>query len=144
MRLPVRLTVLLVVCATKAQAVVSGSEQRVALSGVEVTKAFTGFSISYAPSGWADAGIHEEYHKGGIWRGFYYSRGPVPFAGKWRVSKGQLCVSPDTSAIVSRWFVGERCRTVWRDKTTGRLLVKHLNPRLEDDTYSVQVRDLRR
>lgn len=144
MRLPIRLTVLLVVCATEAQAVVSGSEQKVALSGMEITKAFTGFSISYSPSGSADAGVHEEYHEGGIWRGFYYSRGPVPFAGRWRVSKGQLCVSPDTSALVSRWFVGERCRTVWRDKVTGLLLVKHLNPRLKDNPYSVRVRDLRR
>jgi hypothetical protein len=143
-RLPIKSTVLLLVCATEAQAVAKGSEKKVALSGMEITKSFTGSSINYSPSGWADADIHEEYHRSGTWRGFYYSRGPVPFAGKWRVSKGQLCVSPDTSAVASRWFVGERCRTVWRDKTTGRLLVKHLNPRLEDDPYSVQVRDLRR
>lgn len=101
------------------------------LNGHEIRTALTGNFISYYPAGMADAGIHEEFHEGGFWRGKYYSRGPMGFTGHWMTRNGQLCVSPDKGTIVARWFSGDHCRAVWRDKA-GQLFLEHLNPHLQE------------
>jgi hypothetical protein len=99
------------------------------LGGGDIRIALFGKLIAYEPAGSADAGIHEEFRKGGLWQGIYYSRGPVRFSGRWMVQGDQLCVLPDRRAIVALWFDGRRCRSVWRAGKTGRLLIEHLSPR---------------
>ena len=99
------------------------------LSGGEVRRALTGKLIAYSPPGWADAGVHEEFHPDGSWRGLGYSRGPVPFSGGWSIRGDQLCVRPAPRSMVAAWFEGSRCRYLWRDRATGPLRIEHLDPR---------------
>ncbi|MBO9622665.1 MAG: hypothetical protein J7500_08125 [Sphingomonas sp.] len=98
------------------------------LGAAEIRAALSGKVIAYGPKGWADAGIHEEFQEKGIWKGIYYSFGPIPFSGRWSVVGNQLCVSPDRRAIVAHWFEGSRCRSIWRERTSGALKLEHLNP----------------
>ena len=102
----------------------------VSLSPAEIREALTGKLVSYSPAGLADAGVHEEYHRNGLWRGKIYGRGPSPFSGQWSIRGNQLCVQADQGAIIRRLAAGKRCRQVWRDKATGRLWINHLIPRL--------------
>ena len=109
-------------------AVFASASQDQQLNSGDIRIALVGKLVAYAPAGWADAGIHEEFHEGGQWKGIYYSRGPIPFSGRWAIQNNQLCVVPDRDAVVAAWFDGRRCRNVWRVGETGRLLIKHLNP----------------
>ena len=143
MRLTIKCIMLLVVCSAVAPGSGASAEERTPLRGVEIAKTLTGNLVSYSPAGWADAGIHEEFHEGGIWRGIYYSRGPVEFTGHWRVRNALLCVSPDKGTIVALWFAGERCRTVGHDKKTGELFLEHLNPRHGTEALPLSVKNLR-
>lgn len=122
----------------------SGSVRQDHLRGVtEIRAALVGKAIAYAPEGWADAGIHEEFHESGIWKGIYYSRGPVGFSGRWTVVGNQLCVTPDRRTIVARWFEGNRCRSIWRGSKSGALKIEHLNPSLaKSGPLSVSITDL--
>jgi hypothetical protein len=129
MSLPTKWIMPFVLCLATAPVLGASSEQRTPLNDTDIGEALTGNLVSYSPPGWADAGIHEEFHEGGVWRGIYYSRGPRPFTGHWAIRNAQLCVSPDKGAIVAQWFIGDRCRTVWRDRRTGRLFLEHLDPR---------------
>lgn len=102
----------------------------VSLSPAEIRETLTGKLVSYSPPGLADADVHEEYHRNGLWRGISYGRGPSPFSGRWSVQGNQLCVQADHGVIIRRLEAGKRCRQIWRDKATGRLWMDHLIPRL--------------
>jgi hypothetical protein len=93
-----------------------------------IRRALVGKVIAYAPPGWADAGIREEFRKDRSWKGIYFSRGPVPFSGRWIVAGNRLCVTPDPGTVVARWFEGRRCRRVWRAHVPGQLLIEPLQP----------------
>lgn len=103
-----------------------GPKHPVSLRQAEIRKALTGKLVSYSPPGWADAGVHEEYHSNGTWRGIRYGRGPIPFSGRWSIRNDQLCVQADKETIAVRFPSGQRCRHVWRDEATGRLWINHL------------------
>lgn len=99
-----------------------------ALKSAEIRVALTGKLVSYSPSGWADADVHEEYHQGGRWRGIQYSRGPLPFAGRWEVQGDELCVKGerDPPRLAP---IGRICRSVWRDDRTGQIWIAHVTNR---------------
>lgn len=122
----------------------SGAVRQDRLIGVtEIRAALSGKAIAYAPEGWADAGIHEEFHESGIWKGIYYSRGPGRFSGRWTVVGDRLCVTPDRRTIVARWFEGNRCRSIWRGSKSGALKIEHLSPRFaKSGPLSVSITDL--
>ncbi len=87
---------------------------------VTVTREF-----SYEPPGTADAGAHEEYHENGSWSGMRYSRGPIPFSGRWHVEDDRLCVTAESGLVAGRLSDGPVCRAVWRDGRSGDLLMEH-------------------
>jgi hypothetical protein len=122
----------------------SGIVRQDRLLGVaEIRAALSGKAIACAPEGWADAGIHEEFHESGIWKGIYYSRGPVGFSGRWSVVGNQLCVAPNRGTIVARWFEGNRCRSIWRGSKSGALKIEHLSPNFaKSGSLSVSITDL--
>lgn len=127
MRLILNLALVIGTCSAITP-VFAGTPYMKVLNNQAIRGALTGNLISYSPAGWLDAGIHEEFHKNGLWRGTYYSRGPVRFDGQWAIKAGRLCVSPSSGTFVTRWFSGDRCRAVWRDRA-GHLFSEHLNPR---------------
>lgn len=94
------------------------------LSSVEIRSALAGNLARYSPPGWADAGAHEEYHDG-RWSGVRYSRGPIPFSGRWHVDDSRLCVTAERGYVAGRLREGALCRAVWRDGRTGDLLMDH-------------------
>lgn len=143
MRLPTKWIVLLVLCSATGPGLGASAGQRTPLNGSEIEKALTGNLVSYSPAGWADAGVHEEFHEGGVWKGVYYSRGPIGFTGHWAIRNAELCVSPDKGTIVALWFVGDRCRAVWRDKTTGQLFLNHVDPRFRLEALPLTVKNLK-
>lgn len=96
------------------------------LGAAEIRKALRGKSASYSPAGWADAGLYEEYHGDGTWRGFLLGRGPIKFAGRWIIKNNELCVTADPGTIAARWHAGEYCRPVWRDRETAQLRMNYL------------------
>ena len=110
------------------------------LGSAEIRHSLIGKLIFYSPPGWADAGIHEEFHEDGKWRGIYYSRGPVDFSGRWSVEANQLCVVADRGSIAEKWHAGKYCRQVWKNKHTAQLLLAHLTG--VDGLQIVSVRDL--
>jgi hypothetical protein len=106
----------------------SAAEPSRPLSAPEIRTALTDKIISYSPPGWADAGISEVFHSDGTWTGIYYSRGPIGFSGRWIIENNEICVTPEPTAIVSKWFPGSRCRTVWRGSDNKGLSIEHLDP----------------
>ena len=108
---------------------VSGAERSRSLRAPEIRTALIDKTISYSPPGWADAGVSEVFHSDGTWTGIYYTFGPIGFAGRWIIEDNKICVSPDAKAIVSKWFSGSRCRTVWRGRNDKKLSIEHLDPR---------------
>jgi hypothetical protein len=96
------------------------------LGSAEIRHSLVGKLIAYSPPGWADAGVSEEFHEDGKWRGIRYSRGPVDFSGRWSVEANQLCVVADKGSSAEKWHAGKYCRQVWKNKRTGRLLLAHL------------------
>ena len=105
------------------------------LGSAEIRQSFTGKYIFYSPPGWADAGVHEEFHQDGKWRGIRYSRGPVEFSGRWSVEANKLCVLPDRASPA-----GKHCRQIWKNKHTGQLLLDHLSGL--GGLQTVSIRDL--
>ena len=117
------------------------------LASNEISLALRGNLASYSPPGSADAGIHEEYHADGRWAGIRYGRGPMPFAGRWRVQKNQLCVRSESGLSGDRWERGWVCRRVWKN-ISGKLLMPHLTlgiaPELGVGPMELSVRHLPR
>jgi len=126
-------------CSQPGQA--SGSLRQ--LTSSEIGTALKGKLVLYAPPGFADAGIHEEYHGDGRWAGIRYGRGPLPFAGRWKVQKNQLCVQTERGLSGGQWERGWWCRKVWKD-TSGKLLMMHLTlgESLKLDLMKLSVRQL--
>jgi hypothetical protein len=121
----------------------SAAERSRSLSAPEIRTALIDKMITYSPPGWADAGISEVFHSDGTWTGIYHSRGPIGFAGRWIIEDNEICVTPDAKAIVSKWFSGSRCRTVWRGANDKGLSIEHLDPRQSPlDPLVVSIRDL--
>jgi hypothetical protein len=121
----------------------SAAERSLPLSAPEIQTALIDKMITYSPPGWADAGMSEVFHLGGTWTGIYYSRGPIDFSGRWIIEDNEICVTPDAEAIVSKWFSGSRCRTVWRGTNGKGLLIEHLSPRQSPSgPLVVSIRDL--
>jgi hypothetical protein len=109
------------------------------LGSAEIRHSLVGKLIAYSPPGWADAGVSEEFHEGGKWRGLYLSRGPVDFSGRWSVEANQLCVVADRGSFAEKWHAGKYCRQVWKNKRTGQLLLTHLTGHPDGlQTLSVQ------
>ena len=92
----------------------------------EISKALVGKRISYVPPGWTDAGLEEEFHPDGIWRGLLYDRVPIPFSGRWSIDDGKMCVTADRGNFAERWHTGRHCRLVWKNRTSGELLIDYL------------------
>ena len=113
------------------------------LSSREIASAYRGNLVAYSPPNAFDAGVHEEFHEDGLWRGLRYSRGPVPFAGRWKVEKDQLCVRSEQGLRGATWERGWVCRKVWKD-TSGKLFMPHLTPgtRLKLEPMELSVRKL--
>ena len=129
MRIPGRLPIAIIgALAVTLPAFGWNAAQKKLLDPSEIRITLTGKLVSYSPPGWADAGLHEEFHEAGVWKGVYYSRGPIGFSGRWEVQKNQLCVLPDRGTIVAAWFAGQRCRNVWRIEESGQLLMEDLKP----------------
>ena len=121
----------------------SAAERSQSLSAPEIQTALIDKVISYSPPGWADAGISEVFHSDGTWTGIYFSRGPIFFSGRWIIQRNEICVTPDAKAFVSKWFLGSRCRTVWRGADDKGLSIKHLDPRQPPTgPLVVSIRDL--
>ncbi|MGY4397350.1 hypothetical protein ACVWZA_002544 [Sphingomonas sp. UYAg733] len=119
------------------------AERPRSLSSPEIRTALTDKMISYSPPGWADAGISEVFYSDGKWIGTYYSRGPIEFSGRWIIESNEICVTPDAKAIVSKWFSGSRCRTVWRGGNDNGLSIEHLDPRqAPSGPLAVSIKDL--
>jgi hypothetical protein len=95
------------------------------LTSSEISLAFRGHLVAYSPPHFFDAGIHEEFHEGGRWAGTRYSRGPVPFAGRWKVEKNELCVRSESGLSGKTWERRWVCRKVSKD-TSGKLFMPHL------------------
>jgi hypothetical protein len=102
----------------------AGSAQLRQLDGEEIRAALTGNLVSYSKPGWADTGVHEEFHDGGRWRGIRYSRGPIPFSGRWHIENSQLCVTAETGVVAGILRDGPLCRAVWRDEAIDGLLME--------------------
>lgn len=105
---------------------VSASEDLLPLKASELRDALVGKLISYNPPGWADIGVHEEFHPDGSWRGILYGRGPIPFTGRWAIQGDQMCVTADSGTVAESWHKGEYCRKVWRNPKTGQLQIYYL------------------
>ena len=97
----------------------------VRLVAAEIDAALRGRLVAYAPSNSADAGAHEEFHADGRWRGVRYSRGPIPFSGRWQIGEDRLCVAAESGYLAGPLRRGPRCREVWRDGRSGELLMEH-------------------
>jgi hypothetical protein len=95
------------------------------LTSSEISLALRGHLVAYSPPHFFDAGIHEEFHQDGRWAGTRYSRGPVPFAGRWRVEKNELCVRSESALSGKTWERGWVCRKVWKG-ASGKLFMRHL------------------
>jgi len=115
------------------------------LTSSEIDAALRGKLVSYSPPGFADAGIHEEYHADWRWAGTRYGRGPFPFAGQWKVHKNQLCVQSKSGLSRILPERGWWCRKVWKD-TSGKLLMSHLTlgASLKLDLMKLSVRPLQK
>lgn len=96
------------------------------LGTIEIQKALIGKSVRYSPPGSADAGMSEEYHSDGTWRGTLYGAGVGSFAGRWTIKNGEICVTADPRTIAERWHSGEYCRQVWRDRVLSQLRMDYL------------------
>jgi hypothetical protein len=121
----------------------NAAERSRSLSAPEIQTALIDKIITYSPPGRADAGISEVFHSDGTWTGIYYSRGPIGFSGRWIIEDNEICVTPDAKAIVSKWFLGSRCRTVWRGTDDKGLSIEHLDPRQSpSDPLVISIRDL--
>jgi hypothetical protein len=115
---------------------------KILLGSAEIKQSLTGKLISYSPPGWADAGAHEEFHKDGSWGGLRYSRGPDKFSGRWSVEANQLCVVADKGSSVEKQHPGKYCRQVWKNTSTGQLLIAHISG--FDELQALSVQDLKR
>ena len=137
------LTLILAAASTGNLAQAQISVQQVLTDASEIHTALSGKLVYYSPAGLADAGIAEEFHADGSWRGTYYSRGPIGFSGRWKTESGRVCVLPDAETIVAKWFPGWRCRTVWRGSDTSSLAIEYLDPRFASlEPSLVAVKDL--
>ncbi len=96
------------------------------LGSAEIRHSLIGKWLYYSPPGSADAGVGEEFHEDGKWRGTASSRGPVDFSGRWSVEANQLCVVADRGSVAEKWHAGKYCRQVWKNKHTAQLLLAHL------------------
>ena len=95
------------------------------LGSDEIRAALLGRLVAYDPPGTADAGAHEEYHEDGRWSGLRYSRGPIPFSGRWHVEDDRLCVAAEQGRVAGQLRNGPLCRALWRDPKSGDLLMEH-------------------
>lgn len=95
------------------------------LGSDEISAALLGRLVAYSPPGMADAGTHEEFHEDGRWSGIRYSRGPIPFSGRWHVEDGRLCVAAEQGYVAGQLKDGPLCRALWRDPKSGELLMEH-------------------
>ncbi|WP_152998798.1 hypothetical protein [Sphingopyxis sp. H115] len=110
----------------------------------------SGKFVGYSLPGWADTEIWEGFEADGTWTGTLLGRGPVPFSGRWKIHREQICVLPDQENHVATWFSGWRCRVIWIDENAERLSMEYLDPRrasfgalmleVRDFPSSVQVR----
>ena len=89
------------------------------LGVAEVRAALSGRVIAYAAEGWADAGVQEEFQENGIWKGIYYSRGPIGFSGRWTVIGNQLCVTPDQRSIIVDRSLSRKAKRVLCGNESG-------------------------
>jgi hypothetical protein len=105
------------------------------LSAAEIRSALSGTRVSYAPPRSGDMGVQEEYGVDGGWTGIIYGRAPLPFSGQWKVENDELCVHTERGSA-RRASTGWFCRVVWRDDTSGNLLMDHL-------TSAVGLQDLK-
>lgn len=96
------------------------------LNAAKIRKALIGKSVSYSPPGSADAGLHEEYHSDGTWRGALYGAAIIGFTGRWIIKDGELCVTADPRTIAEHWHAGQYCRQVWRDRGSSQLRMIYL------------------
>lgn len=101
-------------------------ESSASLSSREINELLTGKMITYSPPGWADAGVHEEFHEGGEWRGIRYSRGPVPFSGQWFTKENKLCVTSPRTISSSVSEGAPFCREVRLAKGGRQILIAHI------------------
>ena len=85
--------------------------------------------VGYSLPGWTDTEIWEGFQANGVWTGTHLSRGPVNFSGRWSIEGNRVCVIADEGTHISKWFSGSRCRVIWREEDTGRLLMEYLDPR---------------
>lgn len=97
------------------------------LGAGEIRQALVGRRIAYSPPRWSDAGVHEEFHPDGRWQGIYYGRGPMPVAGRWALHGNRVCVVPTSGYLARSSFPRTICRSVWRNRRTGRLLIDHVS-----------------
>lgn len=104
------------------------AERLLPLRSGEIEKALVGKLILYNPD-MMDAGIHEEFHPGGVWRGILYGRGPISFSGRWSIVGDRICVQADKGTHAEHWHAGLYCRQVWQNPETGALLIDHLSDR---------------
>lgn len=108
-------------------AAASGSNQKLRrLSSSEIHLALPGRWFSYQPPNSFDAGVHEEFHRDGKWKGIRYSRGPVGFEGRWQISGDKICVRASQGSVPASYKEGWFCRQVWEEIHAHRLLMIHL------------------
>lgn len=114
------------------------------LKSDEIVTALRDHYVAYAPANAFDAGVHEEFHRNGRWQGLRYSRGPIGFAGRWKVERDELCIRSDQPlpGVSDREWM---CRKVW-ENSSGALLMAHMHhraSRLDFDLMQLAVRRLR-
>lgn len=133
--------VAMLLCGTSSETCSAG-EKSASLGAPAMPTVLFDRAIFYSPPGWFDAGIKEDFHSDGTWTGIYFSRGPVGFAGRWIIKNSKICVTPDAKTIVSYWFSGARCRTVWSSPDGKILSIEHLNPSVAEGPLVVSISDL--
>jgi hypothetical protein len=107
----------------EANSLPGGPELR-QLDEAEIRAVFAGKSISYEKPGTADAGVHEEFHEDGSWRGIRYSRGPISFSGRWYLDRSRLCVVVKSGYVAGALRHGPLCRSIWRDELSGEFTME--------------------
>jgi hypothetical protein len=103
-----------------------GSAHLRQLSSDEIHRLLTDKWVTYSWPGMSDTGVHEEFHKDGVWRGIHYGYGPSEFLGEWTVADDELCVTASRGMEASHWKTNQYCRKVWENEKERIYMIFHL------------------